>query len=165
MADQSGSKLMFWLIQGQLKPHSTNIMAREKATNSRFHLNFQLSGCHVWHGQQQQCNFICWRNIHGCLCVLSNGKIQCSRTEGNFRKKKSLKQALSASYFLYASQIVLSFCGLMVIGLSVLSCFGVCFYFKLYSTQMQQMVPFLLLGIGVDDIFVIAKVQFHQKPT
>ena len=88
------------------------------------------------------------------------GKFNALEQRVIFRKKSHWNK-LSVHHFLYASQIVLSFCGLMVIGLSVLSCFGVCFYFKLYSTQMQQMVPFLLLGIGVDDIFVIAKVWYH----
>ena len=105
MADQSGSKWMFWLIQGQLSKASFYILAHEQATNSRFYPYFQLSGCHVWHGQQQQCNSICWRNIHGCFCVLSDGKIQCSWAEGNFQKK-SLKQAFSISFSLCFSDCV-----------------------------------------------------------
>ncbi len=35
--------------------------------------------------------------------------------------------------------------------------FGLGFYFQLKFNDMTPIIPFLLLGIGVDDMFVIGK--------
>jgi hypothetical protein len=45
----------------------------------------------------------------------------------------------------------------MVIGMATGSAFGLGFYFQLKFNDMTPIIPFLLLGIGVDDIFVIGK--------
>jgi len=54
-------------------------------------------------------------------------------------------------------RVVLSLCGLVVIGLAIGSSFGLCFYMGLFYADMHPMIPFLMLGIGVDDMFVIVK--------
>ena len=45
--------------------------------------------------------------------------------------------------------------GIMVVLLSVGSAFGLCAYLKIGMTELHPVIPFLLLGIGVDDMFVI----------
>ena len=44
--------------------------------------------------------------------------------------------------------------GMMVIAMSLGASFGFCFYLGLYFSDMHPCLPFLLLGIGVDDMFV-----------
>ena len=55
-------------------------------------------------------------------------------------------------------QIVLAFLGLLVIAMSVIASFGLAFYMNIFFADMHPMIPFLILGIGVDDMFVIAEV-------
>lgn len=47
--------------------------------------------------------------------------------------------------------------GLFCIGLSVVSSYGICSALGLLFTPMHTIVPFLLLGIGIDDMFVIVQ--------
>ena len=54
-------------------------------------------------------------------------------------------------------QVVLSLMGMMVIAMSLGASFGFCFYLGLYFSDMHPCLPFLLLGIGVDDMFVIVQ--------
>ena len=53
--------------------------------------------------------------------------------------------------------MLLSFLGIFVIGMSLGASFGFCFYLDLYSADMHPTIPFLLLGIGVDDMYVIVQ--------
>ena len=46
---------------------------------------------------------------------------------------------------------------MMVIAMSLGASFGFCFYLGLYFSDMHPCLPFLLLGIGVDDMFVIVQ--------
>lgn len=54
-------------------------------------------------------------------------------------------------------QILLSIMGVVVIGLAIFASFGLCFYLQLFFADMHPIIPFLLLGIGVDDMFVIVQ--------
>ena len=47
--------------------------------------------------------------------------------------------------------------GMFVIAMSLGASFGFCFYIGLYFGDMHPAIPFLLLGIGVDDMFVIVQ--------
>ena len=49
--------------------------------------------------------------------------------------------------------------GMTVIGLSMFGSFGLCFYFGFFYTDMTPIVPFLLLGLGVDNMFVMVQVN------
>ena len=52
--------------------------------------------------------------------------------------------------------------GILVIGLSLGASFGVCFYMRIFYADMHPIIPFLLLGIGVDDMFVIVQVIYIE---
>ena len=56
-------------------------------------------------------------------------------------------------------QIFVSVMGVLVIGLSLGASFGLCFYMQIFFADMHPIIPFLLLGIGVDDMFVIVQVR------
>jgi hypothetical protein len=56
------------------------------------------------------------------------------------------------------TQVVLSILGMTVIGFAMTASFGMCFYMGFFFTEMHPIIPFLLLGIGVDDMFVIVQV-------
>ena len=47
--------------------------------------------------------------------------------------------------------------GMVVIGMALGASFGSCFYLGLFFSDMHPCLPFLLLGIGVDDMFVIVQ--------
>ena len=49
----------------------------------------------------------------------------------------------------------LAFCGLSSIGLSLGFTYGFCSAFGFFYSPMANLVPFLALGIGIDDMFVI----------
>ena len=49
--------------------------------------------------------------------------------------------------------------GIIVIGLALGASFGLCFFMQIVYTDMHPIIPFLLLGIGVDDMFVIVQVR------
>ncbi len=49
--------------------------------------------------------------------------------------------------------------GILVIGLALAASFGLCFYMQIFFADMHPIIPFLLLGIGVDDMFVIVQVR------
>ncbi|XP_034935423.1 NPC intracellular cholesterol transporter 1-like [Chelonus insularis] len=52
-------------------------------------------------------------------------------------------------------RIYLSLMGVSVVGQAILSSYGVCFYMGYSYGPIHPVLPFLLLGIGVDDMFVI----------
>ena len=49
-----------------------------------------------------------------------------------------------------------------VIGLAIGSSFGLSFYIGLFYADMHPIIPFMLLGIGVDDMFVIVQVRTNK---
>ena len=52
-------------------------------------------------------------------------------------------------------RVMLTLTATFCITLSYVAGFGFCFVFKYQVTQMHNLIPFLLLGIGVDDMFVM----------
>ncbi|XP_024940827.1 NPC intracellular cholesterol transporter 1 isoform X2 [Cephus cinctus] len=52
-------------------------------------------------------------------------------------------------------RIYLSIVGVSVVGQAILSAYGLCYYMGYYYGPIHPILPFLLLGIGVDDMFVI----------
>lgn len=52
-------------------------------------------------------------------------------------------------------RIYLSLMGISVVGQALLSSYGVCYYMGFFYGPVHPILPFLLLGIGVDDMFVI----------
>lgn len=52
-------------------------------------------------------------------------------------------------------RIYLSIMGVFVVGQAILSSYGVCYYLGYSYGPIHSILPFLLLGIGVDNMFVI----------
>ena len=52
-------------------------------------------------------------------------------------------------------RISVSIIGLLCIALSVLAGRGLCYYFGMENMDLHESVPFLMLGIGIDDIFIL----------
>ena len=48
-------------------------------------------------------------------------------------------------------------CGVVCIGLSMGFSYGFCSACGLFVTPVHNILPFLLLGIGIDDVFVIVQ--------
>merc|ERR550519_378329 len=46
---------------------------------------------------------------------------------------------------------------MIVVGMALGASFGTCFYSGLLMNDMCPIIPFLLLGIGVDDMFIIVQ--------
>lgn len=51
----------------------------------------------------------------------------------------------------------LSVAGLAAVGLGLVTAYGLCVLLGFMYTQLHTVLPFLLLGIGVDDMFVIVQ--------
>jgi len=49
--------------------------------------------------------------------------------------------------------------GVSIAGQSLAAAYGACFYLGWYYGPVHPILPFLLLGVGVDDMFVIADVS------
>ena len=56
------------------------------------------------------------------------------------------------------TQLVMSIVGVSAIGLAILASYGLGFYLGVVYGLIHPMIPFLILGIGVDDMFVIINV-------
>lgn len=54
-------------------------------------------------------------------------------------------------------RVFISIPAMLVIGLSVMSSYGLCFHLGLIYGPVHSLLPFLLMGIGVDDSFVILR--------
>uniref|UniRef100_A0A0P5P9V2 Patched domain-containing protein n=1 Tax=Daphnia magna TaxID=35525 RepID=A0A0P5P9V2_9CRUS len=52
-------------------------------------------------------------------------------------------------------RVVLSIVGVSVVAQAILASYGLCFYLGVQYGPIHPIIPFLLLGIGVDDMFVI----------
>lgn len=52
-------------------------------------------------------------------------------------------------------RVYLSLMGISVVGQALLSSYGLCYYMGFSYGPVHPILPFLLLGIGVDDMFVI----------
>ena len=53
------------------------------------------------------------------------------------------------------SRVALTFSGIVAIGLATGSAYGLCSMFGLFYSPLMNVLPFLLLGVGVDDMFVV----------
>ena len=53
------------------------------------------------------------------------------------------------------SRVGVTFAGIISIGMSIASSYGLGAYFGIFFSPLMNVLPFLLLGIGVDDMFVI----------
>lgn len=58
----------------------------------------------------------------------------------------------------------LTIAGVMSVGLSIVCCYGLCSAMGFFYGPVHNVLPFLLLGIGVDDMFIIVK-AFQQVCT
>ncbi|XP_034243315.1 NPC intracellular cholesterol transporter 1-like isoform X2 [Thrips palmi] len=62
---------------------------------------------------------------------------------------------------LIQQRIYLSLLGVSIVGLTILTSYGFCFYMGFFFGPVHPILPFLLLGIGVDDMFVICDCLDH----
>lgn len=54
--------------------------------------------------------------------------------------------------------------GVSVVGQAILASYGLCFYLGVLYGPVHPIIPFLMLGIGVDDMFVIIQVRHLSSP-
>ena len=47
--------------------------------------------------------------------------------------------------------------GLFCVALALITSYGLCSYLDLFFSPLHNFIPFLLLGLGVDDMFVVAR--------
>ena len=47
---------------------------------------------------------------------------------------------------------------------AIASSYGLCSYFGLFYSPLMNVLPFLLLGIGVDDMFVLVNAYDNTNP-
>merc|ERR1719244_2127457 len=59
---------------------------------------------------------------------------------------------------------ILALCGLACIGLTIGFTYGFCSGLNLFYSPMHSLIPFLLLGIGIDDMFVIMQCFDNLTP-
>ena len=62
------------------------------------------------------------------------------------------------------SRVFISGMGVVSIGLAIGSSYGLCSYFGLFFLLLMNVLPFLLLGIGVDDMFVLVNAYDNTNP-
>ncbi|XP_068082189.1 patched domain-containing protein 3 [Anabrus simplex] len=58
---------------------------------------------------------------------------------------------------LIQQRIVLSLLGVLVVGKSIAASYGICFYMGFFWGPLHPILPFLLLGVGVDNTYVIVQ--------
>ncbi|CAG0891114.1 unnamed protein product [Cyprideis torosa] len=58
---------------------------------------------------------------------------------------------------LYQHRLYLAIAGVVVVGLAVVNVFGIGSYIGIRFTSLAVVVPFLVLGVGIDDLFVIVQ--------
>ena len=61
------------------------------------------------------------------------------------------------NFNLIEQRALLSIAGMVVVGLSLGASYGLGFYLGVAFNDMCPVIPFLLLGIGVDDMFIIVQ--------
>jgi predicted RND superfamily exporter protein len=72
-------------------------------------------------------------------------------------KLKLLLESLFICYFLHILKVGLAFAGLASIGLSIPFAYGLTAGLGMFYGPINQILPFLLLGIGIDNMFVIVQ--------
>ena len=61
------------------------------------------------------------------------------------------------------SMVGMSFVVIIIVGFSFAGCMGIGAFLGLYNNNLNNNIPFLLLGLGVDDAFVL--VSEFQRAT
>ena len=72
--------------------------------------------------------------------------------------KKLLKAVISTreQVTLYFSTV-----GIVSVGMGIGSAYGLCQLLGFFFTNMHGLLPFLMLGVGIDDMFVIMQVALN----
>ncbi|GFR61545.1 patched domain-containing protein 3 [Elysia marginata] len=65
---------------------------------------------------------------------------------------------------LLEQKIYVSVCGIVCVGLAILVAYGLATAMDIIYTPIQSIMPFLVLGIGVDDMFVVVETWKNLKP-
>ena len=60
-------------------------------------------------------------------------------------------------------KVYLSWSGIVSIIFALVTSYGACSYFGFVVSPLHNFIPFLLLGIGVDDMFVIVRTIDYIK--
>ena len=60
-------------------------------------------------------------------------------------------------------KVYLSWSGIVSIIFALVTSYGACSYFGFVVSPLHNFIPFLLLGIGVDDMFVIVRTIDYMK--
>lgn len=77
----------------------------------------------------------------------------------------SLGKSTSTKYFLIESRIVLGLSGVLIVLASVLTSMGILSFFGVKATLIIiEVIPFLVLAVGVDNIFIIVQTLQRSKP-
>ena len=58
----------------------------------------------------------------------------------------------------------LSLSGLFAVVMAMFTSYGICSYFGYFISPLHNFIPFLLLGLGVDDMFVIVQAMDQLGP-
>ena len=58
---------------------------------------------------------------------------------------------------------LLTLAGIFGVIMGIIACYGICSALGLFFGPMHSVLPFLLLGIGIDDMFVIVQVIAHRR--
>ena len=58
---------------------------------------------------------------------------------------------------------LLTLAGIFGVIMGIIACYGICSALGLFFGPMHSVLPFLLLGIGIDDMFVIVQVNTHRS--
>jgi Niemann-Pick C1 protein len=70
--------------------------------------------------------------------------------------------SISIGYFpsVVHNRFILGFSGILVVLFSLMSAIGISFYMKFPLTMISaEVVPFLILAIGVDNMFLISRAE------
>ena len=59
------------------------------------------------------------------------------------------------------SRVSVTFAGVLAIGMAIGASYGLCSMMGLFYSPLMNVLPFLLLGVGVDDMFVIVNAYDH----
>lgn len=59
---------------------------------------------------------------------------------------------------------MLSLAGLLCVGLAIVCSYGICSAFRIIYGPVHNILPFLLMGIGIDDMFVIIQNWNNLSP-
>ncbi|KAF4533134.1 hypothetical protein B566_EDAN007945 [Ephemera danica] len=71
---------------------------------------------------------------------------------------------MTGRYNCIEHRFILSLLGVSIVGQSIVASYGFCFYTGFFYGPIHPILPFLLLGIGVDDIFVIVQSLDNLTP-